>query len=120
MSGIESFGSQPSRSFDDMDILTAEPQRLEAAPHVDVDRASLNFWAGIHDCVDAVVFRHVEIRLNDRSDRQQIVVGGRHAARTPTPDAVVWPLQYAVAWNFSRVPGAGFNSPSSSAAWRAA
>jgi hypothetical protein len=40
--------------------------------------------------------------------------------RTLTPDAVVVPLQYAVAWKSRRVPGIGDPAAFEVIAWRAA
>ena len=100
--------------------LAAELQRLVAAPHVDVDLAPLDRRAGVQHGVDAVVLRRQRIDLDDGADRQQLRGRRRRrrsAPRRRTPSCM--PLQYAVALNARRAPGAGSAVVSRSVAWRA-
>ena len=78
----------PEPKHDEVHVLPAEPQRVEAAPHVDVELVALHLRAGVHDGVDAVVLIRLEVGLDDRADRQD--VGDRRrrhrcAPRRPRP-----------------------------------
>ena len=84
------------------------PKRAPRDSSTDRDRcAALHGGARVHDRPDAVVARVRRVDADHGADRQQRRIGGGDAGATTTPDAVVSPLQYAVAVNCSWAPACG-------------
>ena len=101
------FGLQPRRSTVSRMSRRPKSTRLVAAPHVEVHVLPEDLRAGVQDRVDAaVLLGHARRPGRPTPPAGALRSAAAMPAWTSTPDAVVWPLQYAVATKSSRAPAA--------------